>query len=110
MPNTHDLAAQAKQLGEQALKLANTARVQAGRFAQENTDKIDAAIEDLETLYRETPNAYQICFSLAEAYAGRNDSARARELYEQCLRFIPAGTADFKEVIRRLETLKSPKK
>ncbi len=45
MPNTHDLAAQAKQLGEQALKLANTARVQAGRFAQENTDKIDAAID-----------------------------------------------------------------
>lgn len=45
MANKHDLAAQAKQLGEQALKLANTARVQAGRYAQDNSGKIDAAID-----------------------------------------------------------------
>ncbi len=45
MTKNNDLSAQAKQLGEQALKLANAARVQAGRYAQENASKIDAAID-----------------------------------------------------------------
>lgn len=45
MAKNNDLSAQAKQLGEQALKLAQTARVQAGRYAQDNASKIDAAID-----------------------------------------------------------------
>lgn len=45
MTKNNDLSAQAKQLGEQALKLANTARVEAGRYAQENIGKLDSAID-----------------------------------------------------------------
>ena len=45
MTKHNDLSAQAKQLGEQALKLANTARVEAGRYAQENIGKLDSAID-----------------------------------------------------------------
>ncbi|MDO5711342.1 MAG: hypothetical protein Q4P32_06340 [Micrococcales bacterium] len=45
MAKDNDLSAQAKQLGQQALRLANTARVQAGRYAQKNSAKVDGMID-----------------------------------------------------------------
>lgn len=45
MTKNDDLSAQAKNLGREALKLAGTARAEAGRFVQEHTGQIDSAID-----------------------------------------------------------------
>lgn len=45
MTKNNDLGAQARQLGQQALKLANSARLEAGRYVQQHSSTIDAAID-----------------------------------------------------------------
>lgn len=75
-------------------------------IANLRSDQLEAAQADYETVQREYPQAFQICYGLGEIAWRRKDTNAALRHYESYLSNAPPQLAEFKFVANRVRELR----